>query len=91
MDEKKPRGRTQRAAAEAVRQGERIQRSIDQKDEKKSQDDGEYKPPCRPAAESTRTSFQRNILRSQAWKRTSSRRRCSRPRATRARRSSRTR
>ena len=34
MDDNKPRGRTQRAAAEAVRQGERIQRSIDEKDKK---------------------------------------------------------
>ena len=41
MDDKKPRGRTQRAATEAVKQGERIQKAIDQKDEKRSKKEDE--------------------------------------------------
>jgi NAD(P)-dependent dehydrogenase (short-subunit alcohol dehydrogenase family) len=43
MEDKKPRGRAQRAAAEAVRQGERIQRSIDEKDRKTTGHEGEDK------------------------------------------------
>jgi hypothetical protein len=44
MDTRKPRGHTQRAATEAARQGERIQRSIDEKDKKTSRHEGEEKP-----------------------------------------------
>ena len=45
MSEKKQRGRTQRAATEAVRQGERIQRSIDEKDKKASKPENDDQPP----------------------------------------------
>jgi NAD(P)-dependent dehydrogenase (short-subunit alcohol dehydrogenase family) len=41
MDDKKPRGRAQRAATEAVKQGERIQKAIDQKDEKRPKKENE--------------------------------------------------
>jgi NAD(P)-dependent dehydrogenase (short-subunit alcohol dehydrogenase family) len=45
MNERKPHGRAQRAATEAVRQGERIQRAIDAKDEKKpQQQEGDQSP-----------------------------------------------
>jgi len=45
MNEKKPRGRAQRVATEAVRQGERVQRSIDEKDKKTSKPENDDQPP----------------------------------------------
>jgi NAD(P)-dependent dehydrogenase (short-subunit alcohol dehydrogenase family) len=50
MDNKKSHGRPQRTAAEAVKQGERIQRSIDQKDEKKRPNGGEHTPSMQAGA-----------------------------------------
>lgn len=44
MTGKKPRGRIQRVATEAVRQGERIQQSIDEKDRKASKPDNDVQP-----------------------------------------------
>ena len=44
MPDKKPRGRSQRAASEAVRQGERIQQAIDAKDKKKQEQEGKQPP-----------------------------------------------
>lgn len=41
MSETKPRGRTKRAMAEAVKQGERIQGAIDAKEKKRSEKEGE--------------------------------------------------